>query len=78
MKDVIKKTILKGFKALITRCYGGDLECNSIRNLMKNGDEIFGETSTYLYEQNNHNLIGNSNDVMSNEETKKSESIFLS
>ena len=71
VKRIIETIILQSFKVFIARCHGGNLEGNSIRNLMKNRDEFFGEMSTCLCEQNNQKLIGNSNDLISNVEIKK-------
>ena len=52
VKNQIEKNILKRYKVFISRHHVGDLEGNSIRNLMKNGDEIFDETRSFLCEQN--------------------------
>ena len=41
IKNYLEKNMLKPFKLFITRHHGGDLEENSIRILMKNGDDIF-------------------------------------
>ena len=66
IKNQIKKNILKHYKVIISRYHGGDLEGNSIRILMKNGNIIFANIVTYLCEQNYEKLIGNSNDIISN------------
>ena len=48
VKNEIERNILKLHKVFISRCHEGDLEDNSIRNLMNDGDEIFDETCACL------------------------------
>ena len=71
IKNCIEKRTLKPSKALATRHDGEDLEGNYVRNLMENGDDIFGKARTCLSEENRNNCVGNTNDLMTKEEAKK-------
>ena len=68
VKNVIERSTLKTHKVFATRCHRGYLEGNSVRNLMKSGDDIFENTYVCLIEQNELNLIGGSNDEIKIEE----------
>ena len=57
IKNCIEKRILKPFKVLNTRYHGGDLEENSIRNIIKNGDDIFVKTCICLSKENDKNVL---------------------
>ena len=47
---------------------GGQLQGNSIRRLMKNGDVAHNDICNYLVNLNNNHKIGNSNNYVSNDE----------
>ena len=56
---------------IAVRCYGGESQGNAVRRLMKNGDVTCKDISSYLQKENNNDSIGNSNDMISNEEIEK-------
>ena len=71
IKSLVERSMLKCYKVFMTRHHGGDSEGNSVRNLMKSGDDIFKKTSACLIEQNEEGLIGNSNDQIKIEEIRR-------
>ena len=51
IKSLVERSMLKCYKVFMTRHHGGDSEGNSVRNLMKSGDDVFEKTSAYLIEK---------------------------
>ena len=62
-----RKTLCK-CKVKVTAHHSGDLEGNSIRRLIGNGDEIYQDMSDYVCQMRNEKKIGNENDTTTNEE----------
>ena len=49
-KNLVERNTLKCYNFFTSRHHGGDLKGNSVRNLMKSGDDVFENMSAYLIE----------------------------
>ena len=70
IKNHIERNILRRHKIIAVRQCGGELQGNAVRRLMKHGDVMCNDISNYLIDQNNNDKVGNSNDMISDEEIK--------
>ena len=70
IKNHIERNILRPCEIIAVRCYGGELQGITVRRLMKHGDVTCNDISNYLIDQNNNDKVGNSNDMISDEEIK--------